>query len=68
MVLKLVIHITNRLRIYADTVWIICFLPEKACLEVFGFYNPKKGSNAPYFLSFLDYKIRIREKTHFFTL
>ena len=34
---------------------------------MFGFYNPKKKSrNAPYFLRFSDYKIRIGEKLIFF--
>jgi len=34
---------------------------------VFGFYNKKKEArNTPYFLRFLDYKIRIGEKLIFF--
>jgi len=44
-----------------------CFSLEKRCLGegVFGLYNPKKSSNAPYFLNFSDYKIRIGEELIF---
>jgi len=46
IVLKLVIHVTNKLKICADTIQIIypnCFSPEKWCLRGVQIYNPKKS-------------------------
>lgn len=69
MVLKLAIHDTNRLRIYADTVQIINLKKDvfprirvfRGCLNSI-IRKKKKARNVSYFLGCLDYKIWIGKK------